>query len=333
MHDEMEFNRRVSETLMEALAPDGFAASLIATRSSNPGRFDVQLRRNRSGLRSWASLYAGLTTILDVDEQNGLFRLRAHPTHRKAGGFNSDWHSPQTRSELAAAWPAVMQYVTAADAAVARRHVQAEGAVHAALCSGAADEYFVIQREASIAFDNESGKERICTELVDPIYAAVGEASDGEPWWPGVSDGGRRQALGTGLDILAIDRSGRLLAIEAKPANALAGIVWGPAQVRFYAELFARLLSTNTDSIGHLEAMLAQRITLKLTSTDAPETLSEPRVVVPVLAIGPGLISAVARSRMTSVALAVERAEGSATIAPLEVWRLDDHGNIEERWL
>ncbi len=49
--------------------------------------------------------------MLDVDERGGRFRLRAHPTHRKRGHFESSWSRWQTLTELTAVWPGVEEYL------------------------------------------------------------------------------------------------------------------------------------------------------------------------------------------------------------------------------
>jgi hypothetical protein len=51
-----------------------------------------------------------------------------------------------------------------------------------------------------------------------------------------------------------------MLAIEAKPANALAGITLGPAQVLLYAELFARWLGTVSEGARCNLAYQQQRV-------------------------------------------------------------------------
>lgn len=331
IEDEMVFDRRASSTLLEALGPAGVLAPLMTRRNGDPFRFDVQLRRDQKGTRSWASLYVGLTTILSVDEAAGSFKLRAHRTHQAAGEFPAAWSQWHSGNVLAASWPAVEEYLNKAEAAVPSRHVDAEGEVHSALCSATSDDYFVIQREASIAFRDQPTKDRICDALTAPIYAAIDVASVGQPWWPGVRDHGKHQRLGTSPDILAVDTSGRLLAIEAKPANALKGIVWGPAQVLLYAHLFATLLAAVTTAAHLLGEMLDQRVKLGLTHTGAP-CLGAAPIVVPVLAIGHGTPSAVARERMSSVAKALEQVDSPPGVAPLEVWSLDRMGRCQERW-
>jgi hypothetical protein len=298
---------------------------LIERRNSRPDLYDVQLRRQPKGSVSWASLYVGLTTILDVDARAGLFRLRAHPTHRQSGKFDDRWRQWMTVDELRHEWPAVDQYIKRVTPRVSSHLTRSEGAVHAALCCGASGRYSVINREANLWFVDQPTKNEIVGSIQDRIGAALASASEGQAWWPGV----RRpmRSLGTGLDILALDERGRVLAIEAKPANALAGITLGPAQVLLYAELFARWMAADVNAARMLTAMHQQRVTLGLSHrADAPIAGDAP--IVPVLAIGAGLRSPAAEDRLRFVAKALEPVRWSMAVQPLEVWELDQRGEI-----
>ncbi len=122
-----------------------------------------------------------------------------------------------------------------------------------------------------------------------------------------------------------------LLVVEAKPATATKGIARGPAQVSFYAAMWAAWLSSPQASPDSLEEELTQRAMLGLPAPPQPARLSEPLRVVPVLAIGPGTVSDEAWPRLRSVANAV--AGAVPTIEPLEVLVLDgDGGPTRWRW-
>ena len=62
--------------------------------------------------------------------------------------------------------------------------------------------------------------------------------------------------------VLAVDDDGRLLAVEVKPANAIAGIAKSPAQVALYATLWSTWLDETDDSVQVLQGMLDQRARL-----------------------------------------------------------------------
>jgi len=83
----LQFNRLVSTELVAELRPEGRFDGLIGRRHELPWVADVQLRRAQ-GRECHASLYIGLTSVLNVRERGGRFALSAHKTHRAAGGFD-----------------------------------------------------------------------------------------------------------------------------------------------------------------------------------------------------------------------------------------------------
>ncbi len=292
------YDRRVSPALLEALR--GPLASLLTFRALDPSLRDVQLRREPWGTRSWASLYLGLTSVLDVDEHAGKFRLRAHDTHKKRGHFDESWTLWRTLDQLVVLWPEVEQYLDRVQHRINRKWLDAEGRVHALIANTVASGMTVLNREASHHFVDSPVRDARKEGWRLPLEQGLAAADDGSPWWSGV----REVAFGTSPDFLAVDAEGRLLVVEAKPAQALAGIVRGPAQVAFYAAMWAAWLAVDGD-VDRLEEELAQRAALGLLPPGAPMTIARPVKVVPVLAIGPGSISAEAWPRLQAVARAV----------------------------
>ena len=128
---------------------------------------------------------------------------------------------------------------------------------------------------------------------------------------------------------------GRLLVIEAKPADELKGLVWAPAQVRLYAELFASLVDANEQAPEVLNRMAAQRSALGMLDHRWKFQDRDNLRVLPVIAVGPGplRLSPVALNRLALVAEALERNPPFAhRIDPLEVWLLDSKANPIEIW-
>ncbi len=317
------YDRRVQPALLDALKPGRPMHSLIERRNLDRHTLDVQLRALPGRTPSWASLYVGLTSVLDVVVGAGeRFSLRAHATHRRAGGFDPAWSKARPLAEVEAEWAAVDDYLRRAILKVDSRHIAREGVVHAALCSGSGSGYRVVDREAVVGFDRD--KESICAEFRDRIVKALAAADAMDRWWPGPAR--PLGNLGTGLDILAVDDRGRLLVIEAKPADAPAGIALAPIQVRFYAELFSRWCREHVNAREILDGMLRQRIELGLSGA-GPSRFTALPVVVPVVAIGAGEVSPTARSRFHQIAdCLADQPTVEAGIDPLEVWRLDEHG-------
>jgi hypothetical protein len=322
----MWFDREASTELFTALR-DGPLRPLVARRDDHRLLLDIQLRRNvRDAKHSWVSLYAGLTTVLDVHEREGMVWLDAHPTHRAKGGFDPAWREPRSTAKIRNLWPRLDAYLDRVIAKLDPHHVDLEGKVHAALCSGYPTTFRVVNREASPAFSSERVKAKLIQGIGQPLREAISAVTSDEPWWPGVRYATKGKRFGTSPDVLAIDDAGRLLVIEAKPPAALEGIAWGPAQVRFYADLFAELFRNDPHAGESIRTMLEQRVTLGLT-VSGRTTLTQPVRIAPILAIGAGRASRKTIGRAVTVLDALEEgASRRPSVAPAEIWLLDPSG-------
>ena len=317
----MHFDRAVSDDLLNALRPGGPLHGAVAWCAQDPDLRDLQLRREPKGPASWASLYVGLTSILDIYEQGGRFRLTAHPTHRQAGGFDGKWSTWQALEELASGWPAIKLYLDKAVGNVHGRWTDSEGRVHALISASPHTGLTVLNREASISFCDQKIKDEFREGWADVLVSALKAQNRTEPWWTMQMT----NRLGTSPDFLAVDDAGRLLVIEAKPFNASAGITWGPTQVTLYATMYATWLASSGESArANLEALLEQRRALGLVPGEAVRTLARPLTVVPLLVLGPGMVSPEVWSRLDAVVKALSLVPGST--APLEIWRLTSDG-------
>jgi len=328
----MNFDRRIPEAMRSALG--GPLSPLLARRNQAPALLDLQLRRDSQNTsHSWASLYVGLSTVLDVHvkvtnvwDGPGEFWLAADKAYRANGDFPDSWRTPMSIDQLAEIWPKVDRYLDRVIPEVGARFTEKEGVVHAAMCSGRATSYRVIDREASPAFKNDTIKKDVIRELGAPLHAAIAKDPCREDWWPAVRYAANPKQFGTSPDILGVDGDGRLLIIEAKPPEATDGITWGPAQLRFYADLWARLLSYNPDVTDYVISMLEERVALGLTPP-GPSTLARPRRIVPVLAIGAGRASRAALKRAVMVQEAIDAgARRPKSVAKTEFWILDPSG-------
>lgn len=324
---DMRFDRSASDTLRAALK-DGPAGSLVksAQGQSNEPLFDLQLRRAPKGAESWATLYYGMTALINLKELKGKFKLTADKKYMALESFDDAWSQRQPLADIEAAWPAVERYLAEAAAYVAENGsaLTKEGPVHASLASGNSDAYRVIQREARPSFDSTKVRERRLESWIKPFNDALEERWEGSNWWP------RNVKVGSSLDFLAVDIGGRLALIEAKADVASAGELAKVAvQAGVYAAMFSDLLAEGRpDALAAVAKMLQQRTELGL-SRKGVLHLRDKGQVVPVVAIGPGRPTDEVHRRMWTVARAIDDVRGSR-VDPLEVWYVDRAGRITE---
>lgn len=322
------FNRAVSKDLLDALRPDGKLRWLLEHRTANRVGIDFQLRAD--GGRSWMSMYLGLTSVLNLIAVGRTFRLTVHATHQKAGRFDTRWSQPQSGSRLNECRTDVEAYLDKilSPSAVASKHLSKEGRVQAAISRSTTKEFGTFQREAVPAFRDAKVRDILAEPFRQRILVALNPtAHKSQPWWPGIRDRGVLPKSGLETDLLGLDKRGRLLVMEVKPANEVKGITWAPGQVRLYAEMFALLLETNPDTRNHLTAMIDQRHTLGLPAPKATLPPHDAIRVVPVICIGDGTMSPHALDRLNEVHAALQVAPSpSARLDPLEVWTHNEHG-------
>ncbi len=332
---ELIFDRVVSDALLTELREGGRFHDLLLRRKSRPDVADIELRREQRGKRSWVSLYVGLTSVLDLDELGGRFRLRAHATHKKAGTFLADWGVWQEADSLASQWTEVAAYLDRllADEGVSSRWWRREGIVQASLTSNQSSAYGAVQRDAVVSFPSTSIELSVTSPIRERIWKSMELAGRTDPWWPGVRDRGRRPILGTEADLVAVDAKGRLLVIEAKPAEELKGITWAPAQVRLYAEVFGALVEDNPATSDLLNTMVSQRASLSLLDPTWEFGPTWDLRVVPVVAIGGWPLSPVALDRVSAIVSALDAwPPSSDRLDPLEIWFLDQKGQPDVIW-
>ncbi len=312
---ELTYDRVVDPALSAALGPDGPLAVLLELRNVHSDELDLQLRRN--GRQSSASLYFGLVRAVTVTHGSKGWRVSTHPTLAAATGFESDPGTTWLATHELSAWAdAIRDHVTKLRTLepMRTRWLNSEGHVHAALCAGHG-RFAVIDREAVIGFPNRERRTEICDELRSQIQARIATA-------------GR---LGTECDVIAVDDTGRLLVIEAKPANAAGAKHSVVAQVAMYALLFQRLVQQDFDSARlTMRAMLDQRVALGL-SPDGFE-LVESMPIVPVVVIETKGATDHLTSRLQADAYALTDLFDQLGIEPLEVHALDKHGTSVTIW-
>jgi hypothetical protein len=290
----LSYDRRVSPELLEALKPNGWAHTIVQYARSGHYSMDLQLRGYGGKPQSWATLYVGLTKVLDLHHRPSRgFRLDAHATYRVP---TSDWQPRWTKSwmkedQLAGEMREVENYLERVIPSIGTRYLR-EGAVQSAISGFASDDMVVVDRETTIAFSSQREKSSVIAKLASPLLDATA-ASNGEKWWAS-----RPASLGAECDALAVAKDGRLLAIEIKPAKATGTITWAPIQVRLYANLLAEWARHAGDADEIIRGMLRQRSELGLTTHEP--MLRAPIEVHPVIAIARGYSDA-ALSRLKAV--------------------------------
>lgn len=319
------YDRVPSDALLSVLR-QGAPRALLERRHRHPKLLDIELRHDPKQGTSWVTLYAGLSSMVDLRERNGQFWLTSAGLYQRLANFDPTWRVRRPAAALDDIWPDVEAYLDRLQPQVPRRYTDREGKVQTTMTSGGSAEYWPVDREAQPHFPSAPLQKTHLDSLAAPLLAALTATGRTDPWWPGVRDRGKFSATGPGLDLLAVDARGRLLAVEIKDATNLKGIVFGPIQVRVYAELISRWIAQDpAGAVSKLNHMLAIRRELGLVRDDAPKVTEEMRVV-PVLAVGAGRRSPQLETRLRTTAAVIGQVSAHERIEPLETWLLDDDG-------
>ncbi|WP_159081274.1 PGN_0703 family putative restriction endonuclease [Nocardioides sediminis] len=317
---DVRYDRRVSAQFLSHFEPGGIAASLASYAKSGLLPIDLRFRRDVKTRSEHASLYVGLTSVLDVRHaKSGKLRLKVHETHQQNGKFLPDWGIPMTPDRLATIWPDVELYLDRVIPVAARSHGTREGAVQAAVAAHRSPDRVVLDREVTPSFRDQAFKKKFMDECQHPILDALEKAALGF--------GGMPKKLGNECDALAIDRSGRLLAIEVKPLG-VGSTAWVAAQATMYARILQRWIdSGDTDEGGPTEVlreMAEQRHRVRLAPA-GDFTLAADQRVVPVVALQRGASAEMIR-RMLEVREVL--AEVDLGVAPVEIFEVSLIGEL-----
>lgn len=292
---DIRYDRRVSDQFLQHFTPDGLLSSLPAYAKGGLFPIDLRFRRDAKSGAEHASLYVGLTSVLDVHHaKSGTFRLKVHPTHQANGKFDTAWAKPMSIEELAAVWPTVELYLDRIIPIAAKSHGGREGAVQAAVASYRSGERVILDREVTPSFRDTATKQEFMSACQDPILAALAKTDLGFGAVP--------TKLGNECDALAVDAKGRVLAVEIKPIG-VGSIAWVVAQATMYARILQRWVDADAPE-GHrpadvLAGMLAQRQAVRLAPLTDIKLAHEGRVV-PVVALQRGASAEMIR-RMCAV--------------------------------
>jgi hypothetical protein len=301
------YDRTVSKVLHKALAPKG-PFEYLAQIVKKQYLVDLQLRAYPNKKRCWATLYVGLTKVLDVFEKDGDFWLSGKP-HQN---WDPSWEEHHDADHWGPLAKPIRKYLLAAIGEVPERFTN-EGAVQSMLCTRASEHFSVIDREAVVGYTDTAEQKTTYNQLQQPLHDAC--VPDPKVKWF------KPKKFGGELDLLAVDPAGRLLVIEIKPGGEMSGIAWAPLQATFYAKLFRAW----SDEVGEasrdsLRSMLKQRVDLGLTE-DPVRELQFPLDIVPVVAIG-GSPSPTAVKRLWKVRDSLR--DNGVGLPNLEVWHVED---------
>ena len=166
------YDRRVDPGFLDLF--DARGAFRTLTEYARKARYpvDLQFRRNPKTAAQHASLYVGLTTVLDVHWKPGTVKLAAHPSFHPSG-FQAAWMSWTAIGEAAARADAVDGYLDAVIPKAAAGRAAVEGAVQAAVSSFDSANRVMLDREVLLHFRDTPTKQRVMDRVTADLLAAL----------------------------------------------------------------------------------------------------------------------------------------------------------------
>ena len=311
---EFRYDRRVSADFLRLFTGQGAFRTLTEYARKARYPIDLQFRGSPKSSDQHASLYVGLTTVLDVHWRPGQVRLAAHPKYRDFG-FDPHWMS-WTPAGLAADWSdAVDRYLDAIIPYVSTGRAAVEGSVQAAVSSFSSNKRAMLDREVMLHFRDTATRNRIMDQVSADLLHCLGTAP---------VPGTRPRSFGGKCDLLALDSSGSLLAVEVKP-RGVSTIVWAPAQAIVYARLLRLWTRQDPQASEVIAGMISQRKKLGLLTGRIPRPSAQP-AVLPVVAVQRGM-SGKHREGMLAVRDHLTR-EGIGEAARLQMFEVTLAGRL-----
>jgi hypothetical protein len=319
---DIRYDRRVAASFLEYFLPGGVTASLVEYAKHAPYPVDLQMRHNPKTRADHASLYVGLTSVLNVYAKGSNLALDAHKTWRQPPyGFDEQWSDAVEIGKWQDRWSKVEDYLERVIPRAAETHASREGSVQAAASSFTTQDRVMLDREVTPHFRDTAVKTRILNGCRQPLVDALNSQRP----VPGKTP----QSFGSECDLLALDQSGRLLAVEVKP-NAGSSIAWSAAQATMYARVLQAWIADDSDDKpgwrAVIEGMYEQRRRLGI-APELPVRLPEQPKVVPVVALQRG-VTQVHVQRLWAVQRAL-LAEGVGD-PELSVYQVSLSGRLDE---
>lgn len=322
---DVRYDRRVDDDFLALFCRGGDLSSLgdIAKYAGLP--LDLQLRRDPKSGKQWATLYAGLTGVLYVYRTADGLRFDAHKTWSSKGekkskyGFRNEWREGLPLHAVADERPGIELYLENVIPEAVKRHGLTEGAVQSVVSKQRGDKWAMLDREVLPSYRDQNYKTAVLKDLMDPLLAIRCEVDRRAQRIPAPP-----KSFGTECDLLAVDRQGRLLAIEVKPAKGGA-VAWVPAQAAMYARVLQHWVDAEPQYAREVVAgMLAQRQALGHSEGFKVSLPSHP-TVVPVVVLQRG-VSESALNQMRIVRDVIK--EQVASVPAFEIYEVSIIGNF-----
>ena len=171
---DLHYDRRATAGFLAHFLHGGVAESLAEYARYAPYPVDLQMRKNPKTGAEHATLYVGLTSVLQVTRIKGdLLRLHGHKNLAGKHTFDPAWSNPMTAKELTPRWRAVEGYLEDVIPLASAKHANKEGAVQAAVSVFSTGERVMVDREVALNFKDTSTKARIFEEITAPYLDAV----------------------------------------------------------------------------------------------------------------------------------------------------------------
>lgn len=283
----IRYDRRVSADFLAHFRDGGVAHSLTEYAAKARYPVDLQMRHNPKTGGDHASLYVGLTSVLNVvskpNYQHGPgLALSAHKTWSGGPyGFDSGWRDAYPVESWWGRWAAVEDYLEQVIPEASVTHGRTEGAVQAAASAFSDGTRVMLDREVTPHFLDTAAKKSVLAPISNALAEALGRAKPVAARAPA--------SFGAECDLLAVDRAGRLLAVEVKPS--VSSLVWTPAQATMYSRVLTAWVADDDGNTPGWRAvvtgMLEQRQQLGLAPPFEVQ-LPEKPIVVPVIAVQRG---------------------------------------------
>lgn len=283
------YNRALTQDAVSLMKPGSELAFLLCdlpTVEDEVNALDAQLREHNQIM-----YYHGTTRLLTVTLRPSkcgiILQPDAHATYKQKDAFAQ--LEKIGRSAPGEAREAFMNYLSSALALADKRYFKnhKEGYWQNHLCHRFGrncqpdDDWLIVDRECVIGFSDGDEKREYYNDIISArtqMRTRLQSTDEGK-WGRAIG-----KMFGDELDLLAIDRNGRLLAIELKHGSNPSGIYWGPLQAGAYASALQGKLQ---EIVPGIVALVNQKVDLGLLPEHARTRLENSLLddVTPILAV------------------------------------------------